>query len=153
MQSPDFGQWDFLKTGGIICRVSPDRTGDSARAMRGASEQMAGRRKRRLKLWGPYEAAPQILISPESPLDTRHRFPTYLPRQPVQGVAGNKKSEFEVEAQFLSKLHTKNGYFLLKLLLKGTKNEAQFLKITVSYCPRPPVEDTCTPLPVLSALD
>jgi hypothetical protein len=27
----------------------------------------------------------------------------------VQGVAGNKKGEFEVEAQFLSKLHTNNG--------------------------------------------
>jgi hypothetical protein len=28
---------------------------------------------------------------------------------------------------------------LRKLLLKGTKNEAQFLKVAVSYCPRPPV--------------
>jgi hypothetical protein len=27
----------------------------------------------------------------------------------VQGVAGNKKGEFEVEAQFLSKLHTNNA--------------------------------------------
>jgi hypothetical protein len=53
----------------------------------------------------------------------------------VQGVAGNKKGEFEAEAQFLSKLHTKNGSNLLKLLLKGTENEAQFLKVTVSYCP------------------
>jgi hypothetical protein len=48
--------------------------------------------------------------------------------------------EFEVEAQFLSKLHTNNGYILLKLLLKGIENEARFLKqVTVSYCPRPPV--------------
>jgi hypothetical protein len=30
-----------------------------------------------------------------------------------QGVAGNKKGAFEVEAQFLSKLHTNNGYFFL----------------------------------------
>jgi hypothetical protein len=29
----------------------------------------------------------------------------------------------------------------LKLLLKATKNEAQFLKVTVSYCPRPPVTE------------
>jgi hypothetical protein len=58
-----------------------------------------------------------------------------------EGVAGNKKGEFEVEAQFLSKLHTNNAYILLiLLLLKGTiKNEAQFIKTTVSYCPPPPV--------------
>jgi hypothetical protein len=31
-------------------------------------------------------------------------------RQWLQGVAGNKKGEFWVEAQFLSKLHTNNGY-------------------------------------------
>jgi hypothetical protein len=35
----------------------------------------------------------------------------------MQGIAGNKKGEFWVEAQFL----------LLKLLLKDTKNEARFL--------------------------
>jgi hypothetical protein len=57
----------------------------------------------------------------------------------VQGVAGNKKGELEVETQFLSKLHTNNGKILLKLQLKGAKNEAEFLKVTVSYCPRPPV--------------
>jgi hypothetical protein len=57
----------------------------------------------------------------------------------LQGVAGNKKGEFEVEAQFLSKLHTNDDKILLKLLLKGTKNEAHFLKVTVSYCTRPPV--------------
>jgi hypothetical protein len=51
----------FFENNGGICRVSPYRTGDNARAMRGASEQMAGRRKRRLKFWGPYEAAPQIV--------------------------------------------------------------------------------------------
>jgi hypothetical protein len=27
----------------------------------------------------------------------------------LQGIAGNKKDEFWVEAQFLSKLHTSNG--------------------------------------------
>jgi hypothetical protein len=27
----------------------------------------------------------------------------------VQGVAGNKNGEFEVEAQFLCKIHTNNG--------------------------------------------
>jgi hypothetical protein len=32
-------------------------------------------------------------------------------RSVLQWVAGNKKGEFEVEAQFLSKLHEKNGYF------------------------------------------
>jgi hypothetical protein len=47
----------------------------------------------------------------------------------AQGVAGNKKGEFEVEVQFLNKLDTNNGYFLPKLLLKGTKNEAQFLRL------------------------
>jgi hypothetical protein len=31
------------------------------------------------------------------------------------------KGEFEVEAQFFCKLHTKNGEVLLKLLLKGTQ--------------------------------
>jgi hypothetical protein len=46
----------------------------------------------------------------------------------LQGVAGNKKGEFEVEAQLLRKLYTNNGKFLLKILLKGTQNEAQFLK-------------------------
>jgi hypothetical protein len=45
---------------------------------------------------------------------------TYVRLTCVQGVAVNKKGEFWVEAQFLSKLHTKNGYILLKLLLKGT---------------------------------
>jgi hypothetical protein len=30
-------------------------------------------------------------------------------RKTLQGVAGNKKGEFEAEAQFLSKLHTNNG--------------------------------------------
>jgi hypothetical protein len=64
------------------------------------------------------------------------------PLQNIQGVAGIKKGEFEVEAQFLSKLNTNNSSLLLKFLLKGTKNEAQFLKVTVSYCPRPPV-GTC----------
>jgi hypothetical protein len=58
-------------------------------------------------------------------------------RHCYRGVAGNKKGEFEAEAQFLSKLHTNNGLNLLKLLLKGTPNEAQFLKVAVSYCPRP----------------
>jgi hypothetical protein len=38
-------------------------------------------------------------------------------------------------------MHTSNAYFFLKLLLKGTQNEAQFLKVTVSYCPRPPVPE------------
>jgi hypothetical protein len=31
---------------------------------------------------------------------------------------------------------------LPKLLLKGTENEVQFLNVTVSYCPRPPVSRT-----------
>jgi hypothetical protein len=41
----------------------------------------------------------------------------------VQGVAGNKKGEFEVEAQFLSKfvITYKQWLHFLKLLLKGTK--------------------------------
>jgi hypothetical protein len=38
----------------------------------------------------------------------------------IQGIAGNKEGEFKVEAQFLSKSHTNNAYFFLKLLLKGT---------------------------------
>jgi hypothetical protein len=32
-----------------------------------------------------------------------------LHRGLLQGVAGNKKGEFEVETQFLSKLHTNNA--------------------------------------------
>jgi hypothetical protein len=46
---------------------------------------------------------------------------------PLQGVAGNKMGEFEVEAQFLSKFeiitYTQWLHFH-KLLLKGTQNEA-----------------------------
>jgi len=56
-------------------------------------------------------------------------------------IAGNNNSEFLVEAQFLSKLHTNNdGYFLLLfLLLEGTINEqAQVLNVTASYSPATP---------------
>jgi hypothetical protein len=61
---------------------------------------------------------------------------------PVQGVADNKKGDFEVEAQFLSKLHTKMVKFFVKTTIEGRKKkEAQFLKVAVSYCPRPPVND------------
>jgi hypothetical protein len=58
--------------------------------------------------------------------------------QLVQGAAGNKKGEFGVDAQFfLANYIQKMVIFLLKLLLKGTKHEAQFLTVAVSYCPRP----------------
>jgi hypothetical protein len=45
-----------------------------------------------------------------------------------------------------------NVFLNLKLLLKGTKNEAQFLKVAVSYCSRPPVIlVVAAPLPPLGA--
>jgi AAA+ ATPase superfamily predicted ATPase len=45
-----------------------------------------------------------------------------------------------VEAQFLSKLLTNNVNILLKLIFEGHTNEAQVLNVTVSYCPRPPID-------------
>jgi hypothetical protein len=41
---------------------------------------------------------------------------------------------------------------LLKLLLKGTKNEAHFLNVAVSYCPRPPVGNLLGELRILYSL-
>jgi hypothetical protein len=57
-----------------------------------------------------------------------------------QGVAGSEKGElFEVMRHSFLANYIKNGYSLLKLLLKGTQNEAQFPNVTaVSYYPRPP---------------
>jgi hypothetical protein len=50
-----------------------------------------------------------------------HEVAQRLPAQEMQGAAGNKNGEFMVEDQFLSKLHTNNGYIFLTLLLKGTQ--------------------------------
>jgi hypothetical protein len=47
----------------------------------------------------------------------------------IQGIAGNKEGEFKVEAHFLSKLHTINSYFFLKLRLKGTKSRLNSLTL------------------------
>jgi hypothetical protein len=56
-----------------------------------------------------------------------------------RGSRAIRRAIFELRLSFLANyIHTKLK-FLLKLLLKGTKNEAQFLNVAISYCPRPPV--------------
>jgi hypothetical protein len=47
-----------------------------------------------------------------------------------------RTADLRAEAEFLSKSHTNNAEMLLKLLIGGQKNEAQFLITTASYCPR-----------------
>jgi hypothetical protein len=48
-------------------------------------------------------------------------------------------ANFGLRLSFLANYKQKMVKKLLKLLLKGTKNEAQFLKVAGSYCPRSPV--------------
>jgi hypothetical protein len=48
-------------------------------------------------------------MEPPKNVSTGAQDPGVRPSHIVQGIAGNKKGEFEVGAQFLSKLHTNNG--------------------------------------------
>jgi hypothetical protein len=57
---------------------------------------------------------------------------------PVQGVAGNNNGDFELRLSFLANYIQTMVKFFLNYYWRP-QNEAQFLNVTVFYCPRPPV--------------
>jgi hypothetical protein len=61
-------------------------------------------------------------------------------RTAYMGSRAIRRAIFELRLSFLANyIQAMLTFFLLKLLLKSTKNEAPFLKVAVSYCPRHPV--------------
>jgi hypothetical protein len=64
--------------------------------------------------------------------------------QEMSGYRGSRamrRANLGLRLSFLANYIQTLVFLLLKLGLKGTQNEAQFLKVKdkVSYCPRPPV--------------
>jgi hypothetical protein len=63
-----------------------------------------------------------------------------------RGSRAVRRANLRLRLSFLANfVRTKNGQISLKLPLKRTKNEARFLNVKVSYCPRPPVRTTPSP--------